>query len=111
MDEQIQHERELREQWEREHDKQMILALSQMERRLDGMNELRDQISAERGEYIDKSWYLREHKTLQDRLAADVSMLMDRIEEVKGWVTKLSVGFLSTTAVLLAGIIIKLVWK
>jgi hypothetical protein len=107
----VQHEREQRELWEREHDKQTVLALGQMERRLNGMNELRDQISHERGDYIDKSWYLREHKTLQDRLAADVSVLSDKIEEVKSWVTKLSVSFMGALLLLLASVIVKLIWK
>jgi hypothetical protein len=40
----------------------------ELNRRLDGMNELRKQIEAERGRYVDRDTYSRENTLLADRI-------------------------------------------
>jgi hypothetical protein len=76
------HERELREQWQREHEirhtameEARRLAAIEIERRLEGMNELRAQISNERGMYLTRDLYDREHALLRDTLDTRVKIL------------------------------------
>jgi len=76
----IKHERELREQWQVAHE-QLDLQLHQssdaalnkasidIDRRLSEMNEFREQIAAERGEFMRRDMYDREHGNLVDRVA------------------------------------------
>jgi hypothetical protein len=55
----------------REHEKEfeaVSLARREMERRLDGMNELRRQIDSERGQYIGREQYEASHNQMRDRI-------------------------------------------
>lgn len=71
----INHERELRESWERAHeelddqrhsagDKALAISSVDMSRRLNEMNQFREQLNQERAEYVLR----REHDLLADRL-------------------------------------------
>jgi hypothetical protein len=73
MAESIQHERELREQWQEAHDRvheaeheSLHLALEENGRRFEEGNQFRSQLEKERGEYV----YRREHDVLAERIKA-----------------------------------------
>ena len=71
----IAHERELRQSWELAHEKIHALedvardiASTEINRRLDEMNQLRHQIEQERGTYISRPVYDSENKATDARL-------------------------------------------
>lgn len=71
----IKHERELREQWQEAHKRihemeqeSLALARQSIDGRLDEMNQLRAQISAERGFYVSREYYDQNHNSLRDSL-------------------------------------------
>lgn len=79
MESAINHERELREAWQLAHAQQhaaeaeaLRMARVDIDRRLDAMNQLRDQITQERGTFLARDLYDREHlrlrKEFDDRL-------------------------------------------
>jgi hypothetical protein len=78
----VKHERELRECWQEGHDKlhaaeaeALEIAKGDINRRLDEMNELRKQITSERGEFLQRSVYDREHSLLRDSSDARLKVL------------------------------------
>ena len=82
MSSDISHERELREQWQESHlelhkaeREAAALARTEMNRRLEGMNELRDQIQTERSGYVQRDMYDHEHATLRDSMDARLKVL------------------------------------
>ena len=87
------HERELREQWQHDHmhvhelEKDAVeKALEANNRRLDEMNELRLQITRERGEYLTRDIYDREHKSLESSTDKRLKALETSRSYVIGWV-------------------------
>jgi uncharacterized protein YydD (DUF2326 family) len=68
MTDSVQHERELREAWQVACEEKVEAAYAELNRRLGEMNEFRNQITNERGEYLRKEIYEREHNTLSDRV-------------------------------------------
>ncbi len=50
-------------------DRALSLARQDVDRRLEAMNELRDQITSERGEYLTRTNYDVRHETLIDRIS------------------------------------------
>lgn len=76
------HERELREQWQHQHERvheveheSLQIAKGEINRRLDEMNNLRLQITAERGEFLGRDAYDREHNVLRDQLDGRIKVL------------------------------------
>ncbi len=83
----VAHERELREQWQIAHEQRheseaaaLVIARSDVNRRLDEMNELRRQIDTERGKYMDRETYVREHTTLRESMAVRIDTLRDTLD-------------------------------
>ena len=81
-DSSVLHERELREQLERLHldmhhadEKARDLAATDINRRLEGMNELRAQITSERGLYLSRELFDREHAQLRESLDTRLKVL------------------------------------
>lgn len=71
------HERELREQWQDAHEDRhraeleaLKVARGEVDRRLDDMNDLRRQIEAERGKYLLRDLYDKEHDAMRDTFHA-----------------------------------------
>ena len=68
----ITHERELREMWQGLHLKMhtaevidRVTAKTEIDRRLEGMNELRAQIQTERGSYVTRDMFGQQHDSLR----------------------------------------------
>ncbi len=87
----IEHERELREQWQKLHldmhvamDLARSLAGDDINRRLDGMNELRAQITSERGLYLSRELFDREHSALRDSIDARLKILETKGSNLEG---------------------------
>ena len=84
MADEVQHERELREQWQDSHalvhtqeQRARDLAFIEINRRLDDMNELRRQIEIERGTYVRREVYDREHNAMRDLFNSRLDMMRD----------------------------------
>ena len=91
MDDDVQHERELREQYEKAHalvhtqeQRARELAFTEINRRLDDMNELRNQIGTERGLYLTRELYDREHKSLAESMDARLKILETNKSNLEG---------------------------
>jgi hypothetical protein len=89
----VRHERELRQLWEHDHahvhelEKEAVeKALESNNRRLDEMNELRLQITRERGEYVSRDTYDREHRALESSTDKRLKSLEQSKSYVIGWV-------------------------
>jgi len=89
----VLHERELRQLWESTHmhvhelEKDAVeKALESNNRRLDEMNELRLQITRERGEYLSRDIYDREHRALEVTMDKRLKALETSRSYVIGWV-------------------------
>jgi hypothetical protein len=91
----LKFERELREQWEVAHEnvhELERLAISKAEvsvnQRLEAMNELRSQIQIERGSYVQREMYEKEHKALSDAIDARLKILENGSSNLQGrmWV-------------------------
>ena len=87
----VLHERELREMWEKEHSRVHIAeheaiakAESAVNQRLEGMNELRSQINAERGRYVTRENFETVNSSVDTRL----KMLENKSSNTEGrmWV-------------------------
>jgi len=86
MADSIQHERELREQWQNSHDRlhaldkeALVLARAEIERRLDDMNRFRDQIEVERGEFLRRDIYDEQHEAIK----TDFDLRLKQLETSK----------------------------
>jgi hypothetical protein len=87
----IDHERELREQWQRLHmemhvtmDKARDIAGADINRRLEGMNELRTQINSERGLYLSREVFDREHAQLSREMDTRLKALETKGSNLDG---------------------------
>jgi hypothetical protein len=81
------HIRELLDQWQKDHldrhraeEHARQLAVTEINRRLDEMNELRAQITRERGTYVQREWFERIH----DNTDKDREALRDEMHRIKG---------------------------
>lgn len=110
------HERELRELWEREHIErhvQLTAALSiargDMNRRLEGMNELRVQVENERGRYVTRDLYDREHASLRDTMDQRLKFLETNRSNLEGrlW----AVGAAISLVVSVVTVLLHVLWK
>lgn len=68
IEQMIVHERELREQVLKENKTALDLANKHIESRLNGMNELREQINIERGKYIQREMFDKINEGMEKRL-------------------------------------------
>lgn len=75
MEQDAQYVRELREQWQVAHENVHVLekeartlAVEDINRRLEDMNQFRAQLNKERGDYLLRHDYEREHSALADRV-------------------------------------------
>ena len=78
----IDHQTELREQYNM--DLRLITEAEKesITNRLEQMNNLRQQIEKERGSYLSRDLYDREHKTLSDKVEVNNKALSDKVELV-----------------------------
>ena len=91
MAESVEHERELREHWQVAHaevhamlDRALAMARDDVNRRLDGMNELRQQIASERGFYLSRELFDREHSQLREQIDARLKILENKGSNLDG---------------------------
>ena len=91
MGDDILHERELRELWQQTHEARhtaeidaLVLAREDVNRRLDGMNELREQINRERGQFLSRDLYDREHARLSEEMDRRLKVLENRESNLQG---------------------------
>lgn len=89
-------ERELREQWERSHlllhvaEREAVqLARESVDQRLEGMNELRIQITTERGTFLPREVFDREH----GRLSEEVRVMRNDLTRLIGERSGMGVGW------------------
>ena len=58
---------------------------SEIERRLEAANRLREQIEQERGTYVEKIWFENKHKDLETIIFSGMKTLSDRIVILEQW--------------------------
>lgn len=99
------HERELREQWERLHlekhrsdELAVTTARNAIDQRLGEMNELRAQISSERGSYIQRDFYDERHNALRDGMDTRLKMVEQKLSNYDGRIYMLG-GFITLIVV------------
>jgi hypothetical protein len=97
----VLHERELREQADKSHalvhlqeQRARELAFTEINRRLDEMNNLRFQIEKERGTYLQRDMYDREHRALGDAVDARLKILENKNSNLDGrmWAVGAAIG-------------------
>jgi len=64
--------------------KALEIASKEIDRRLEGMNELRQQISTERGQYVLRSYYDEAHAQLRDTVDTRIKLLENFASNVQG---------------------------
>lgn len=99
IDRVIQSRREVVEQWQRDHERlheQDSEAINKAEtsinRRLEEMNALRLQITQERGEFLTREMYDREHRTLSESTDSRLKALENKDSNMTGRFWALGVG-------------------
>ena len=105
MNEEIKHERELREQWQDAHerfhtlDKQALeLARREVDRRLEEMNKFRDQIERERGEFMRRDMYDEQHGAMRSETDTRLKTLEQSKSNLEGRLWAMGAG-ITTIAV------------
>lgn len=83
----LAHERELREAWQEAHESRHAseaearqIASIEINRRLDDMNELRRQIEQERGRYLQRDLYDKEHTALRETMFSKLDAQRDTMD-------------------------------
>jgi uncharacterized protein YydD (DUF2326 family) len=83
----VRHERELREQWQKSHesfhilDKEaLVLARKEIDRRLNDMNQFRAQIEKERGDFLQRDMYDQQYGTLRGEVDARFNVLRNETD-------------------------------
>jgi hypothetical protein len=66
-------------------DKAVIVALTDLGRRLDEMNQFRAQINTERNTFMTKEIFDAKHDELDRKLAAGLGMVTEKIGEMNSW--------------------------
>ena len=87
----ISHEQELREQWQNAHERfhtvdkeALVLARKEIDRRLDEMNQFREQIAAERGEFLRREMYDEQHSAMRSEMDARLKILETSKSNLEG---------------------------
>lgn len=91
LEDDIHHERELRELWQKAHlvihsseSKATEIAKKEVDRRLEEMNQIREQINKERGIYVLRQVYDEQHNTLRDLIDARLKVLETNKSNMEG---------------------------
>ncbi len=86
-----EHERELREQWQLSHltlhakeQEALLLARRDIDRRLEEMNQFRDQIARERGEFIRRDVHDQQYDTMRDAVDTRLKILEQSKSNLEG---------------------------
>ena len=74
-----------------------------IESRLEKLNELRQEVTADRGQYLTRTEYEAKHDALEAQLMARMNAVDDRVKSLEGWKFRASGTFL--VLVPLAGLI------
>lgn len=99
----VDHERELREAWQKSHlDKHadlaraLVEAREQIDQKLEGMNELRMQITSERGLYVTREMFDREHASLRETMDTRLKFLEGSANNLQGrlWAIGAAISFI-----------------
>lgn len=88
----IKHERELREQWQKAHEKVHALGSQDLERRLDIANKFREQITEERGQFVLRVAYDEQHNALRDAMDLRLKMLEQSKSNLEGRLWAIGAG-------------------
>jgi len=64
----VRHERELREAYQRDVEKALELQAKEIERRFRGTNELREQYTADRSEFVRQETFETKHRALEEKV-------------------------------------------
>lgn len=103
-------ERLAKERWDahrREHDLMDLAraeAAKNIDRRLDGMNELRAQIDSERGSFLKVSDYSREHRALEEKLDLKTQSLATQVQQIYRFIW-MAIGGVATVSLLVEGLL------
>jgi hypothetical protein len=106
----IQHEKELRQQWQDAHERfhtldkeALALARKEIDRRLNEMNQFRDQIERERGEFVRRDMYDEQHTALRVEMDARLKLLESVRSNLEGrlWAIGAVIATLATAINLL----------
>ena len=99
MAEDVQHERELREQWQVSHERVHVLeqdaiglARAAIEAKLEGMNELRAQINTERGQYVTRAIYDAQMDVLRNSTDSRLKLLEQSKSNIEGRMWMMGAG-------------------
>lgn len=99
LDDGIEHERELRESWQVGHnllheaeDKALDIASKEIDRRLEGMNQIREQINNERGMYVTREVYDEQHNALRDMMDTRLKVLETMKSNMEGRLWAMGAG-------------------
>ena len=99
MADSVEHERELREAWQQSHEhhhaieKEAIgLARQDMERRLGEMNQFRDQIERERGEFLRREMYDEQHSAMRTEMDTRLKALETSKSNLEGRMWAMGAG-------------------
>ncbi len=112
----VEHERELRENWQAAHlevhsmlDRALAMARDDVNRRLDGMNELRQQIASERGFYLSRELFDREHSALRDAMDMRLKVLENRGSNLDGrlWAVGAVISFVVSAVVIAINLVLR----
>jgi|SRR5580692_3605105 hypothetical protein len=68
IDLKLTQEKELREEWRVMNDKLVDMAKDYVQQKLEKMNEMREQINLERGQYLSRGEFMAEHKALDTKV-------------------------------------------
>ncbi len=94
-----QHERELREQWQHGHEQvhdtlrdSLSLARQDVDRRLEEMNQFREQIARERGEFLRRDMYDEQHNAIRNEMDARLKILEQGKSNLEGRMWMMGAG-------------------
>ena len=79
-------------------------AAKNIDRRLDGMNELRAQIDSERGVFLKVSDYTREHKALEEKVDIKTAGLATQVQQIYRFIW-MAIGGVATISLLVEGLL------
>ena len=95
----IQHERELREQWQQNHENQhrlereaLLLARKDIDRRLEEMNQFRAQIAQERGEFLRRDMYDEQNAAARNETDVRLKHLENNRSNLEGRMWAMGAG-------------------
>ncbi len=80
----VVHERELRELWQKAHEKVHALGAQDLERRLETMNKLREQVMEERGQFVPRLVYDEQYAALRDAVDVRLKLLENTKSNLEG---------------------------